>query len=141
MKTPWHLWLVGILSLLWNAGGAYDYIMSKTRNADYLAALTPEQQAFFDSFPLWVNITWALGVWGAVLGSVFLLLRSRFAVTAFAVSLLGAVLSAVRNFLVAGPSMAEVAGTFAIVFSLVILIVAFLLLVYARAMRRSGVLR
>lgn len=141
MKPPWHLWLVGILSLLWNAGGAYDYFMSKTRNADYLAALTPEQQAFFDSFPLWVNITWALGVWGAVLGSVFLLLRSRFAVTAFAVSLLGAVLSAVRNFLVADPSMAEVAGSFAIVFSLVILIVAFLLLVYARAMRRNGVLR
>ena len=26
--TPKHLWIVGILSLLWNCFGAYDYTMS-----------------------------------------------------------------------------------------------------------------
>ena len=35
-KTPWHLWVIGIVATLWNAGGAYDYTMTQTRNMDYL---------------------------------------------------------------------------------------------------------
>jgi len=31
-NTPKHLWVVGVVSLLWNAVGAFDYFMSKTRN-------------------------------------------------------------------------------------------------------------
>ena len=29
-RTPWHVWLVGVLSLLWNAYGGYDFIMTNT---------------------------------------------------------------------------------------------------------------
>src|SRR3546814_13177448 len=83
-KTPVHLWAVGVLSLLWNAVGAFDYMMTKLGNADYLSAFTPEQIAYFQGFPLWANIGWAFGVWGSVLGSILLLARSRHAVTAFA---------------------------------------------------------
>lgn len=56
VKTPWHLWAVGIISLLWNAFGAMDYTMTKMGNAEYLAAFTPEQRAYFASFPIWANI-------------------------------------------------------------------------------------
>src|SRR3546814_11492179 len=52
VKTPWHLWVVGVLSLLWNAVGAFDYTMTKLNDADYLSAFTPEQIAYFQSFPL-----------------------------------------------------------------------------------------
>ncbi|WP_292093733.1 hypothetical protein [Brevundimonas sp.] len=31
MKTPWHLWLVGVLSLLWSSYGAFDFIQTTTR--------------------------------------------------------------------------------------------------------------
>src|SRR3546814_2675554 len=48
-KTPWHLWVVGVLSLLWNAVGAFDYTMTKLNDADYLSAFTPEQIAYFQS--------------------------------------------------------------------------------------------
>ena len=77
VKTPWHLWAVGIISLLWNAFGAFDYVMTKLKNPEYMAAFTPEQQAYFYSFPLWANLGWALGVWGSVLGSILLLARRR----------------------------------------------------------------
>src|SRR3546814_14306055 len=70
-----------------------DYMMTKLGNADYLSAFTPEQIAYFQGFPLWANIGWAFGVWGSVLGSILLLARSRHAVTAFAVSLLGLAIS------------------------------------------------
>ncbi len=110
-KTPVHLWIVGGLSLLWNCFGGYDYVMTQTSNAAYLAKCsTPEQRAFFDSFPLWMEATWALGVWGALAGSVLLLLRSRHAVTAFAVSLAGLALSTLWQFGFSGPTSARFSG-------------------------------
>ena len=60
--TPWHLWLVGVLALLWNSVGAFDYVMTETRNASYLSSFTPEQLAYFYGFPMWVVATWALAV-------------------------------------------------------------------------------
>jgi hypothetical protein len=29
-RVPIHLWIVGILALLWNAYGCYDYVMTTT---------------------------------------------------------------------------------------------------------------
>src|SRR3546814_17255148 len=72
--------------------------MNKLRNPEYRAAETPEQQSFFYSFPLWANVGWELGVWGSVLGSLLLLARSRHAVTAFLLSLVGLAISSVYQF-------------------------------------------
>ena len=43
-KTPLGFWIISGLSLLWNAFGAFDYTMTQTKNAEYLAAFTPEQR-------------------------------------------------------------------------------------------------
>src|SRR5437016_2648162 len=96
-RTPAHLWIVGILSLLWSGFGCYDYLMTRMRNLDYLASSMPGVDphaalAWIDGFPLYAQIGWGLGVWGGLAGSVLLLLRSRYAVWGFALSLLGAVL-------------------------------------------------
>jgi CheY-like chemotaxis protein len=40
-RAPAHLWIIGFLSLLWNCFGAYDYTMTKTRGADYIASTMP----------------------------------------------------------------------------------------------------
>ena len=139
--TKWHIWVVGALSLLWNAGGAIDYSMMKFRTEDYLAMLTPEQHAYFTSFPLWINIAWPVAVWGSVLGSVLILLRSQWAVAAFAIALIGLLLNVLYNFVLARPSIAQIAGPGQLAFTAAIVIVAVLLLHYARRMRDSGQLR
>ena len=140
MKTPWHLWVVGIAALLWNAGGAYDYWMTRTGNEAYLSNLTEDTQAMIAGAPLWFDIAWALGVWGAVAGSVLLLLRSRWAAPAYAVSILGLLVSAVWSYGIADPSSLQLMGSFALVFSALILVVLLLLWAYARRMRQAGVL-
>ena len=91
-KPPLSFWVVSILGLIWNAFGGFDYWMTRTRNVDYLAQAGDPQVvlAWIDSFPLWAQICWGLGVWGSIAGSVLLLLRSRHAVSAFLVSLVGA---------------------------------------------------
>jgi hypothetical protein len=147
VAAPWHLWAVGILSLLWNAFGGYDYTMSQLRDPAYLKAtmgpmgMSVEQSiAFLDSFSVWASALWALGVWGSVAGSILLLLRSRHAVTAFIVSLLGAALSfAYQATLALPPQMA--ADSMAKVMPLVIIAAIGLQLWYAWAMRSRGVLR
>lgn len=104
-RTPAHLWIVGVLSLLWNSFGGYDYTMTRLRNVNYLSQMGDANAilAYIDAMPMYAQIGWGLGVWGAVLGSILLLMRSRFAVHAFAVSLLGAVLSFAAQYL--GPPM------------------------------------
>ncbi len=141
VKTPKHLWIVGVASLLWNSIGALDYTMTKLKNPAYMGSFTPEQQAYFYSFPLWANIGWALGVWGSVLGSVLLLMRSRHAVTAFAVSLVGLAIGTVYQFGLHFGDLERMFGMFPMIFTALIWIVAIALFLYARRQTAAGVLR
>lgn len=79
MKTPWHLWVVGGLALLWVSYPAYDYVMMNTRNAAYLADVPADWQAMVFGQPLWVDIAWAVLILAALAGAVLLLLRRRWA--------------------------------------------------------------
>jgi predicted membrane protein len=144
MKTPWHLWVVGVLALVWNAGGAYDYLMMKLENEAYLAQIPPEHLAYYLSYPLWVNIAWALGVWMAVLGAVLLLLRSRHAVAAFVLSFVGLVVNTIWGQFLSETPMSALMGDMGAAmlgFMVAIYLVAVLLWAYARAQARVGVLR
>lgn len=143
-RTPWHLWAVGVLSLLWNAMGAIDYTFSQLGNRVWIAAgaermgIEPREMiAYIESFPSWLHAFWALGVWGAVLGSILLLARSRFAVWAFAGSLLG--LAVTQFYRVLAPTPDWVRGD--LLFNLLLWSMATFLLIYALSMRRRGVLR
>lgn len=141
MKTPWHLWVVGLVSLLWNAAGAFDYVMTETKNESYMANFTPEQLDYFYSFPAWAVGFWALGVWFSVIGSILLLLRSRHAFAAFVVSIVGMIGTSVYTYGVAETSMAEISGTGAMIFTAVIVVVGLALAWYARWMTAAQVLR
>lgn len=139
-KAPWHIWAVGIGSLLWNSLGAIDYTMTKNHNAAWLKDFTPEQIAWLDNFPFWANLAWALGVWGAIAGSALVMLRKGWAYHAFAISLAGLVISTVHQFVLADmPEGLDTPGGRA--FSALLWAVAIGLLVYARQMRARGVLR
>jgi hypothetical protein len=139
-RAPWHLWVVGGLTLLWNGFGAFDYLMTQTQNEGYMSQFTPAQLEFFYGFPAWLVAFWALAVWGGVLGSLLLLLRSRWAVEVFLVSLLSMVVTTIHNYFIAD-GLAVMGGAGPLVFSSVIFLVALGLFLYARAMRRRGVLR
>ncbi len=141
MKTPWHIWLIGALSLLWNAGGAFDYVMAHYAADTYLAQATPEQRAYYDDFPAWATAFWALGVWGALAGSVLLLARSRFAALAFGLSLIGLMANTTRLFATVGAGAIDLLGKGNLAFTAALIVVALGLWLYARAMARSGVLR
>lgn len=138
-KTPWHLWVVGILSAFWNAGGAFDYLATKLRLDFYMSNFTQLQLDYFYSLPAWFTIFWALGVWGSFLGSIALLLRKRWAVPLFAISLLGLIVTSIYSLFFSNGM--EIMGTGGTIFSAVIFVILVLLLIYARRMSARGVLR
>ena len=140
VTTPWHLWVIGLLSLLWNGMGAFDYTMTETRNAWYMSDFTSEQLAYFYGFPKWVIATWAISVWGGVLGSIALLLRRRWAVPIFAVSLATMVMTFVHNFVLTN-GLAVMGGAGALAFTAAIVVVGVALALYSRWLGRMGVLR
>jgi hypothetical protein len=139
-KAPWHLWVVGVLALLWNSGGAFDYLMTQTRNPGYMGSFTPEQLAYFYGFPRWVVATWALSVWGGVAGAVLVLLRQRLAVWVFAVSLAAMVPTFFHNYVLTD-GFAIMGGVGALIFTAVIVAVGAALLLYARGLASRGLLR
>jgi hypothetical protein len=145
VRTPAHLWIVGALGLLWNGFGAYDYIMTRMRNTDYLASAMPGVDpdavlAWIDGFPLYAQIGWGLGVWLGLLGSVLLLMRNRWAVWSYALSLVGAVLGLGYQIALA-PPLAGAEGPMYEIMPYVIILVAAFLLWYAWSMEKKGVLR
>ncbi len=145
MKTPWHIWTVGILSLLWNAFGAFDYLMAQTRNASYVEMVPEEFRAQFlaylDGMPIWAASGWALGVWASILGSFLILARSRHAVTAFVASIVGLAVNSAYTYLIAQTNLSMMIGTSAQLFTALILAVLLLLTWYAVRQRTLGRLR
>lgn len=139
VKTPVHLWIVGILALLWNAVGAFDFLATQIRLESYMSQFSAEQLDYFYAFPIWVVVAWGVATWGSLLGSLSLLLRKAWAVWLFGAAIAGMVISTIYNFVITNGI--EIMGAVGAIFTAVIWVIALLLFFYARAMARRGVLR
>jgi hypothetical protein len=143
--TPVLHWVIAVAATLWNLIGPVDYLMTKTRNDAYMAAMLPGVDpqviyAYTDGFPLLIQVGWAVGVWFALAGSLLLLARHRWAVIAFALSLVGAVVSLGYQLMnpLDVPALQEGSAG---VMPYVIIAIAVALLLYARSASARGVLR
>lgn len=137
-STPWHFWAVAVVSLLWNSYGGYDYTMSHLSGEAYYrqAGMTEAQITYMAAYPSWMHAVWAVGVWGSVVGAVLLLLRSRWAFHAFAVSTLGAVGALAYTAMVGDGS-----SSMDLIMPAVIVVVCLIFVGYARMMTTRGILR
>jgi hypothetical protein len=139
--TPWHLWVVGGIALIWNGFGGYDYWMSQTVGEAYYRSMgmNDAQIAVFKVMPIWVTCVWAIGVWGALLASLLLLARLRLAFPTFAVALAAFLMSVVYWYGLSG--QAKVMGQMTLVMDVIIAASLIAFTLYARAMAKRGVLR
>jgi hypothetical protein len=140
-RTPWHLWLVGLIGIPWNGFGVFDYVSTKLRGDAHLRefGMTDAQIAYMAAMPAWMTAAWAIGVFGGLIGTLLLLLRSRLAVPVFAVSLVAFLTSLFYSYFLSNGS--QVMGETAGIMNAVIFAGCLFFLLYARAMARKGVLR
>ncbi|MDX1460175.1 MAG: hypothetical protein R3348_03890 [Xanthomonadales bacterium] len=137
-KAPVHLWVVGVLALLWNAMGAFDYSATHLRMDAYMSQFTAAQLEYFYGFPAWAVAGWAVAVWAGLVGSIGLLMRKAWSVWMFGASVAGMIVTTIYNFGMSNG--AEIMGTAAVWFSVAIWVIALFLFFYARSMAARGIL-
>lgn len=140
-KAPWPLWLIGVIALLFNSIGVFDFVMVMAQGEKYMASvgMSPAQIAHYRDMPVWMTAVWAIGVWGAFLASILLLLRRKLAFPVFVLSLAAFLLSLVYTYVLTDGG--AVMGRQMAVTSAVIAILLLFFSWYARAMGKRGVLR
>jgi hypothetical protein len=91
-KPPsWYYAIVAVLTL-WALVGCYTYLGQVTMSAADLAKLPVAQRDMMVGLPPWVTALYAIAVWSALAGAIGLLLRMKFAPTAYLVSLVAIIL-------------------------------------------------
>ena len=135
-RAPWHLWVVGVVALLWNASGAYTIMASQAGRFPNQSAV---ELAYYAAQPTWFAIAVDIALVTGIAASVALLLRNRAAAWLFAISLV-AMVSTNAYDLAAGTSLV-IGNTGAAVATGIIALLGILELAYATAMKKRGVLR
>jgi hypothetical protein len=135
-KTPWHLWVVGVLALLWNASGAYTIVMAQ---AGKLQGMRPDEVAYYAAQPAWFVVLTDIALFSAIAAALALLFRSRAAVELFLLSFLMIVITDAYD-IAAGTAQA-LANTAAMVVTGLIAVLALLQFYYARRMYKRSLLK
>jgi len=135
-RTPWHLWLIGLLSLLWNAAGAWT-IMQAQSGAPM--DMDPHEIAYYAAQAPWFVAVVDVALIGAVLAALALLLRSRWAVHLYALSIAAIVVTAAYDIAQGTALLLDDQGW--LILECVTVGLAILQLWYAAAMRGYGLLR
>lgn len=128
-KKHWSFWAICILGLLWNAGGAANYLMQT--NMEFVQSLPETHQAIINGRPAWATGGFALGVFGGALGCILLMLLNRISLLVFYLSLAGIIVTMIHT---ANVAMSEIKFSFSeiVVMAVLPVIVAAGLAVYAR---------
>jgi hypothetical protein len=136
IKTPWHLWVVGILLLLWQGLASFDYMATVLKYEPYLSQFPEEALAYYYSSPMWMFALWAIASLGGLLGAILLLLRNKLAAPLFAIAFIAGLIASIYMLLNPGPEGTGgfMAVAFANLFGLAIVI-------YVFWQKRRGVLR
>lgn len=130
MNTPAWFKFVAVLALLWNLLGCIALFSDLRLSPEDLAKLPEAQQALYAARPGWAVAATAMAVFGGALGSMGLLLRKKWALPVFVLSLLGIIVQDMGLFVLAdGLSLA---GPVVVVLQSVVLAVGIGLVLLSR---------
>ena len=131
----WLLW-VSIILLLWNLMGVGAFVTQWMMSADQLATLPPEQQEMWASMPRWAWAAYGIAVFGGTAGAVGLLMRKKWAVPLFLLSLIAVLVQFSYPFILAGGL--GTLGAAALIFPAFIILVGILQWRFAVAGRNNN---
>lgn len=135
-RTPWHLWVVGVLSLLWNAGGAWTFIQAQSGAPMDMDAT---EIAYFAAQEPWFVAVTDVAVVAPLVAALALLLRSRWAVHLYGLSVAAIVVTNAYDVAAGTALMLSDQGW--LILNCITFGLAVLQLIYAVTMRKRGGLR
>lgn len=136
VSRPRSFWIVAVLALLWNLIGIAMFYMQVAMTPEQLASMPAGQRAVYEATPSWVNGAFAVAVFGGALGALGLLLRKRWAVSMFLLSLLG-LLAQILGVYAVTPAWSAY-GAAGLAMPILLLAIAVFLVVYSRKAAARG---
>ena len=136
VKRSTGYWIIAVFALVWNLIGVAFWYLQVTMSAEQLALMTAPQRQVYEGTPGWINIAFAVAVFGGVLGALGLLMKKRWTSTMFLLSLVALVVQIIGAF-VATPAWAAY-GPAGLAMPAVLLVIALFLLWYANKAKARG---
>lgn len=133
-------WVIAGLGFLWNLMGVYQFYVEYNfwSKPDTRSALPPEFGPLYDASPSWLYVVFAIAVLAGLLGCVGLLLRKKWAVPVFMVSLIAVFIQMGYNLF--GMDTLNVLGKSAAIMPLVVVGFALLLYLFSKRSLHRGYL-
>lgn len=95
--TPKWYWPLIVFFLLWNLMGIGSFFHHTFISEEALQLMPANEQALYNSYPLWTIIAFAFAVFGGTIGSIGLMLKKKWAKMAFIISLTGIIPQMMQN--------------------------------------------
>ena len=138
-SPPVWFWVISIIALLWYLMDMSAFFMRVLMTDDVIKAMPENQQHLYRNMPLWVNIVFAGEVFGGALGCVGLLLRKKWALPLFVVSILGVFSQTFHVYFLS--DAISIMGTPAVVMPLLAILIGIGIIVLAKSAISKGRLR
>ena len=138
-SVPASFRVVSILALLWNLLGVAMFFLQTGMTAEDIAALPEAQRVVYEAMPPWLAVFYGLSVFAGALGAFGLLLRRRWAMPLFAVSLASVLVQ--MGAIYALTPVWQASGASGLPMTLLIVGIAAFLFWYARRASARGWLR
>lgn len=130
-SVPKWFWVVSTLALLWYLMDMSAFFMRTLMLQDMLKQMPNVQQNLYLSMPSWVNMVFAAEVFGGVLGSLCLLLKKRWALILYGISIAGVLLQTCYVYFLS--DAISVMGTAAIAMPLVAIIIGTVMIFFTKS--------
>lgn len=133
-------WIIGVIALLWNLMGVFNFLGQMMVSEEALVLMSEGERALYESSPMWLNVIFAIAVFAGVLGSIGLLMKRKWCIQLFLVSLVAIVIQ--FGFGVFTTNAVEVLGVFlGIGLPIMVTLYAAFLYYYAKKCAVNGWLR
>ena len=100
IKPSKGFWIIGIIALIWNLMGVFQYLQQAYMTDSFKEMYTEEQLKMISDSPSWATAAFAIAVFAGAIGSLLLLLRKNIAKSIFIISLIGIIVQMYHNFIV-----------------------------------------
>lgn len=136
-KPNTAFWIIAVLFLLWNLIGVFFWVSEFFLMTEEMkAAYSPEELELINSAPSWIMYVYAIGVFGAVLASILLLMRKKLSISLFGISLIAILI--VQGFWIFGMDLVGVMGPKALIMPTIVIAAAIFEYFYSKGAARNG---
>ncbi|MBW1296506.1 hypothetical protein [Aquimarina litoralis] len=134
-KVPKWYWVISILALIWNIMGVIAYLAQAYMTDEMVKAMPQSEQNFYNNFPAWVTAVFAIAVFSGTLGCIALLLRKKWAILLFIISMLAVFAQQYYNFFI--QDFVELTGQ-RVYMPVIIVIFGFSLIWFSKSAKDKG---